>query len=173
MKHDFKKYLNPVFIETGSLQGKGIQSARDAGFAKIISIELSEKYYRYCRKRFENKKEVFIYHGDSVDLLAGILKDINDRCTFWLDGHFSGGETARGKHPVPLMQELLIIKDHHIKNHTILIDDMRLLRSRTGDYADLDYTDKDIEKMLLSINFSYNLHYEYGVVDNDILIAEI
>ena len=71
------------------------------------------------------------------------------------------------------MQELLIIKDHHIKNHTILIDDMRLLRSRTGDYADLDYTDKDIEKMLLSINFSYNLHYEYGVVDNDILIAEI
>ena len=39
MRHDFKKYLNPVFIETGSLQGKGIQAAIDAGFQKVISIE--------------------------------------------------------------------------------------------------------------------------------------
>ena len=40
---NFKKYPNPVFVETGSLMGDGIQQALEAGFQKVISIELSEK----------------------------------------------------------------------------------------------------------------------------------
>lgn len=168
MRHDFKKYLNPVFIETGSLQGKGIQAAIDAGFSKIISIELSEKYYHYCNRKFIDRDAVLLYWGSSVDLLPGILKDIDTECTFWLDAHYSGGETAPG--PVPLMEELLIIKDHHIKDHTIIIDDMRLFREN---HWNLDYTVTDIENTLHSINDNYNLHYEYGVADNDILIATI
>jgi hypothetical protein len=37
MKHEFKPYLNPVFIESGSYIGAGIVAAWDAGFKKIIS----------------------------------------------------------------------------------------------------------------------------------------
>lgn len=173
MKHRFENYMNPVFIETGSFFGDGIMAALRAGFEKIISIELSPKLYDHCLRRFQNCGSVNLFLGDSTECLPGILGDIDDRCTFWLDAHYSGGETARGKYIVPLMQELVIIGDHHIKNHTILIDDMRLLRSHAAEWKDVDYTDKDIEKVLLSINPAYNLSYEFGVADNDILIAEI
>jgi len=171
MRYHFERYLNPVFIETGSLQGKGIQAARDAGFAKIISIELSKLYYDYCVERFPNTERVFLYHGDSARLLPGILEGIDERCTFWLDAHYSGGETAPG--PIPLMAELLVIKDHHIKDHTIIIDDMRLIRKPVENWWEFPFKVKDIENILYSINENYDLHYEYGTDDDDILIAKI
>ena len=37
----FKKYPNPVFIETGTCHGIGVQMALDAGFKYVFSIELS------------------------------------------------------------------------------------------------------------------------------------
>jgi len=44
----FQKYPNPVFIETGSCHGTGIQQALDAGFTEIYSIELSSIFYEEC-----------------------------------------------------------------------------------------------------------------------------
>jgi hypothetical protein len=61
----FKKYLNPIFIETGSWIGDGIQQASDAGFKKIISIELSDKYYNYTTDRFSKNENVKVVLGDS------------------------------------------------------------------------------------------------------------
>lgn len=171
MRYDFKSHLNPVFIETGSLQGKGIQAARDARFGKIISIELSRLFYDYCVKKFTGDTRVSLYHGDSAKLLPDILADIDERCTFWLDAHYSGDKTAPGV--IPLMAELLAIKDHHIKDHTIIIDDMRLIRTHAEQWGDFPFSAKDIEGVLHSINKDYNIHYEYGVAENDILIAEI
>lgn len=173
MKHKFKKYVNQIFIETGSYTGDGIQAAINAGFPKIISIELSNKYYEQCKKRFKNNENVTIVLGDSINVLPEVLKNINERCTFWLDGHCSGGDTASGKYLVPLMQELLIIKEHHIKNHTILIDDMRLLKNHLAEWSNLNYSVKDIEETLLSINEEYKINYEYGMVEDDILVAKI
>ena len=173
MKHNFKEYLNPVFIETGSFQGNGIRAAQKAGFEKIISIELSEMYYNYCVDKFKDCDNVTLYHGDSTELLPGILKDIDERCTFWIDAHYSGGETAMGRLPVPLMEELLIIRGHHRKDHTIIIDDMRLIRNPVEYWKTLIYGVADIERVIRSINPDYDISYGFGVVPNDILIAKI
>ena len=167
MRHNFKPYLNPIFIETGSLHGKGIEAARQAGFGKIISIELSKEHWRYCRKLFTGDGRVSLYHGDSVKLLPLILACIDDKCTFWLDAHFSGDDTAQGPCSSPVLQEIEIINNHHIKGHTIIIDDMRLFRNPPPEW-DLDFNDKDIEKALEG----YELHYENGITPNDILIAQ-
>lgn len=173
MKHKFKPYINPVFIETGSYCGEGIQAALMSGFKTVISIELSEHYYNLCKDIFKDDARVKLYFGDSTDVLPEILKDINTPCTFWLDGHWCGDVTACGPNPVPLMEELQAIKNHHIKTHTILIDDMRLLRAHDAEWKDLKYTIHDLENMVRSINPAYTIEYDFGVVRDDILIARL
>lgn len=50
----------------------------------------------------------------------------------WLDAHYSGGTTAKGKKSSPLKDELEIIKKHPIKNHIILIDDVNCMGKNVG-----------------------------------------
>ena len=173
MKRNFKPYLNPVFIETGTGGGDGILAALKCGFKKVISIEVDESLYQLCRGKFKLNDKVTVYLGDSIDVLPKILKGIDKRCTFWLDGHYSGEGTGYGKEYVPLMEELKIIAQHHIKNHTLLLDDMRLLRTHTAEWKDLKYSIEDVEKMIYSINPNYKITYAFGVVPNDILIAQV
>ncbi len=173
MKHNFKPYLNPIFIETGTYGGDGVNAALSAGFKRVISIEVSNYYYSLCRERFKYKPKVELYFGDSLEILPVILKDINQRCTFWLDGHLCGGYSEQGLLPVPLMEEIQIIAQHPIKNHTFLIDDMSLLRNRVAEWKHLKYTTNDIEKVIRSINPDYSIVYIGGAAKQDILCAEV
>jgi len=173
MKHDFKPYLSPIFIETGSYIGDGIKAALNAGFERVISIELSEYYYIYCREKIRDER-VTLLHGDSILVLPQVLKDIKERCTFWLDGHFmTDPRTGSGIKIVPLWEELQVIAKHHIKNHTILIDDIRLLRTHTAEWTHLEYCVCDIEELIHSINPEYKISYDHGVEMDDILIAQV
>ena len=166
----FKKYLNPFFIETGSYIGDGIQEALDANFSEIYSIELSDKYFNISYERFKNNEKVHIIKGDSSILLYDLIKDINQNITFWLDAHCSEGDTAKGIYYTPLIQELEQIKKHQINTHTIIIDDMRLWDEKDDKIG--FGKDKIIEK-ILEINPNYELIYENGYIDNDILVAKI
>jgi len=172
MKHDFRPYLNPVFIETGSYLGDGIQAALYSGFSKVISIELSSYYYGICKDRFKDDSRVELVLGDSVVMLPEVIKDIHERCTFWIDAHYSGGDTATGIISVPMMEELEIISKHEIKTHTIIIDDMRAVG--VGGNTSWGVLDKKkIEELILSINSEYKIRYVFGVEPKDILIATI
>src|SRR5262245_43970141 len=102
----FARYPNKLFVESGSLNGDGIQAALNAGFSSVLSIELSAKYFEHCRNRCKGRPEVILMQGDTEDVLPRILPSITVPATFWLDGHHSCGDTALGKHWAPLMQEL-------------------------------------------------------------------
>ncbi len=166
----FSKYINPVFIETGSFMGHGIQKAIDAGFPEIYSIELAPHHHEYCLKRFQACPNVHLIQGDSGAVLKELMATINQRATFWLDGHFSAGvNSAMGKNRNPILDELAIIASHPIKNHTILIDDVRLFGT-----ADFDYiTIKTLIKIIMSINPKYTIRFEDGYIPNDVLVAEV
>lgn len=166
----FKKYLNDMFIETGSYLGDGIQQALNVGFQNIISIELSDKYYSISTNRFINNHNIKIIKGDSYKVLPDIIKDINTPITFWLDVHYSCEDTALGDHWSPLIQELDAIKEHNIKTHTILIDDMRCWEEPNATHG---FYKDDIFKKLLEINPNYEFTYEDGLQKNDILVAHI
>lgn len=166
----FKKYLNKKFIETGSYIGDGIQQALDAGFENVISIELSDKYFSICENRFSNDNKVKIVKGDSYKVLPSILSDIDTAVTFWLDGHHSCGDTALGDFWAPLMQELDAIKEHKIKNHTILIDDMRCWENPNPVHG---FYKEDIFSKLLEINKDYKFTIEDSQIKNDILVAHL
>lgn len=167
-ENSFKKYPNEYFIETGSYFGGGILLAIEAKFKNIISIELSEKYYNICKENFKQHDNVHLYLDSSEKTLKDILKDIDKPITFWLDGHYSGGDTGRGELISPLMLELEEIGNHHIKNHTILIDDLRLWKK-----PDVDFDVEDIINKLKDINPSYVIDYVHGHVDNDVLVAMV
>ena len=114
----------------------------------------------------------FLYkkYKHDIDISENTLKNINESVTFWLDGHYSCGDTALGDFWAPLMQELDAIKNHNIKDHTIMIDDMRCWQEPNpvhGFYKD------DIIKKLKEINTDYEFAYEDGLEENDILVAHI
>lgn len=166
--NNFNMFPNPDFVETGTYVGRGVQAALESGvFNYITSIELSKKYYEYSSRLFVNVPNVRILNGDTRLLLWPLIKNIHNNITFWLDGHWSGEDTAKGDEPFPLMDELNAIEKHPMKTHTILIDDVRLFEEQFGLSKDI------VEKKLLSINPKYKLTYLSGYVPDDVLVARI
>jgi hypothetical protein len=98
------------------------------------------------------------------------MENVNEQVTFWLDGHHSCGDTALGEYWAPLMQELDVIKNHSIKTHTIMIDDMRCWEEPNTTHG---FYKEDIFKKLMEINSEYKFTYEDGDQENDILVAHI
>lgn len=165
----FSKYPNRYFVETGSYVGDGIQKALLAGFEVIYSIELSPTLFRMCRNRFRDKPQVHLFIGDSSVKMEEILNKIDGPATFWLDGHYSEGTTARGFVNTPVLFELDAIKKHAVKNHTILIDDIRIMGSSQFDYITL----RQIKKKICEINPQYEFIFETGHILNDVFVAKI
>jgi len=164
----FRKYPNHYFIETGSYYGEGIQNALAAGFPEIYSIELSPFYHEHCRTSFSSFMNIHLFLGNSTSTLQQVLCEIDAPSTFWLDAHYSSGATARGETNTPLLEELEAIKNHPIKTHTILIDDIRHCETVWFDFITLD----DIVKKLQEINKDYCISYENGHIENDVLVAK-
>jgi len=121
----FKNYLSPVFVETGSHVGEGIAKALAAGFQSVRSVEAGDKQYQHCLNRFKNEPRVKLWKGDSAYVLKDMIADLTSPVTFWLDGHYSAGDTCKCEHEHPIMFELDQISAHAVKNHFILIDDWR------------------------------------------------
>lgn len=155
----FRKYLNPVFIESGSLLGGGIEQALEAGYLTVFSMERDNKFFIHCKERFQDDVRVNVIEGDSRYILRFVLDIVKERATFWLDGHDDDD--------YPIMEELEAISKHHIKNHTIIIDDLRMLSmSKYG--FDLE----TIKEKISSIN-DYTYELVEGWVENDILVAYV
>jgi hypothetical protein len=169
-KQFFDKYSqnSRIFIETGSYKGEGLEEALNFSFEKLYSIELHKSLYEECLKKFKDNNKVELFYGDSGTILFNIINHINNKITFWLDGHFSGDHTAKGIKISPIMEELEQIKNHSINYHTIMIDDIRYVKQ--GYY---EMTMIDIIKKIKEINNNYNIIFEDGVEKNDILIAYI
>jgi hypothetical protein len=167
----FVKKAN-VFIETGTWCGDTTSLAIDFGFKRIFTIELSEKHYQNALVRFSKNKNVVCLSGDSSDVLPILLEKINEPIVFWLDGHWSGGDTAKGILEVPLLKELDAISKSPIKSHTILIDDVRLIGNQLED-GWKNITIQKIKNKLLNINKEYQFYFENGYEKNDIMVAEI
>lgn len=172
-----KENIEKIFVETGSYLGTTIQTALNFGASKVYSIELSKKYYNICNKKFKNNNKVELYLGDSSVRLKDVLEKIDEKCTFWLDGHWSKSDTALGDKPCPLIEELNIIKNHHIKNHIIMVDDMRQWRDNQWPYNELKniepVKESEIVKLIKEINPNYEITYHQGHKPNDILVAKI
>lgn len=114
-----------TLVETGTYLGETVATLRRY-FRRVVSIELQPTLYGRAAELFDSSENVEIVFGDSAEVLPGILEQLEDPALFWLDGHYSGGETARGTSVTPVLQELRYILGHRVTGHVVLIDDARL-----------------------------------------------
>jgi hypothetical protein len=119
-----KQYGLRSLVETGTYRGGMIATVK-RDFDEIYSIELSDKLHAVARERFAKDKHVTLICGDSGEELPRVVERLACPALFWLDAHYSGGETAKGIEGNPIMREIAcVLKDR--KAHVILVDDMRL-----------------------------------------------
>jgi hypothetical protein len=130
-----EKYSIDILVETGTYLGDTLYSLYPS-FAKLYSIELSEHFFALAQKRFKQYNKIQLLQGDSGEELHKLVPQFNQPALFWLDGHYSGGITAKGKLECPVYEELNAIFASPF-NHVIVIDDARLFVGK-NDYPTIE-----------------------------------
>ncbi len=125
-----------TFVETGTFRGDMVEVVR-AHFDVVYSIELDAALHDAAKRRFAGCDEVRLLRGDSALVLGELVPTLQGPCLFWLDGHYSGGETARSDKDTPIVAELRHVAAHPERGHVVLIDDARLFNGE-NDYPTLD-----------------------------------
>ena len=163
----FSKYKNSssVLIETGTYHGDGINCALSAGYDTVYSCDINSFFVQSAQKKYKDdvRGKVFVQNLDSYNFLKNILLNIKEPCVIFLDAHFwpedpndekSGfkKDTVKdGLKPCPLVDELMVIKKHSIKTHTILIDDLQCFNTWVFEGLEIE----NVDSLIYSINPNY------------------
>jgi hypothetical protein len=110
-------------VETGTYLGDGAQALAEV-FDSVISIELSEELHRQASASLADNSHVRLICGDSRRELVTLARD-RIPTFYFLDGHWSGGNTAGKGSECPVLDEIAGIGDGH-PDDCLVIDDARL-----------------------------------------------
>jgi hypothetical protein len=145
----------------------------DPPFDKLHTDEMDQSFSK-TQTYFDNR--LTLINGDSAVELKNILDNLDEPACFWLDAHSGAQQYAKGTQDVPLLTELDHIKNHHIKNHIIAIDDAHLFGKVQSDKQGnvvCDYSDVTfdvVKDKLLEINPSYDVGL-YAPYDMQMVMA--
>jgi len=172
LKDDYTKY--PCFIETGTLNG-GTIFAMEPYFNSLYTIEFSDKYYNETKNRYLGEKINFLL-GDSSIVFDVLLPSIKDKCIFFLDGHYSSGDTGKSDKDCPLMEEIYSINNLYRNEAIIIIDDFRLFGlDKSSGKVDEDWSKINKESLLGLVKTRINTvyHLPSDLASDDRLIIHI
>lgn len=156
-----KKHSISTLVESGTYLGDMIWAQQD-NFENIYTIELSKFLQVAAKKRFKKDTHINFIHGDSGKIMSTLIKDLPEKTLFWLDGHYSGGITARGDKDCPITEEVKAILSADIE-HVMLIDDARYF------IGERDYpTINGLSSYILSV-----YPKSFITVENDCIIVEL
>jgi hypothetical protein len=164
LKEDLKNILDlfkknksdyPYFVETGTYMGETILRFID-DFEKSYTIELSENFFNQFNEKDYNRDKLKSILGDSSKKLKEVIDEIYGNTIFFLDGHFSQCGTAKGEKDVPLFEELKIINNFFKYECLIIIDDLRLFGTNTGE----DWTSVSKENLLKILENRIDSYFE-------------
>jgi hypothetical protein len=110
-------------IETGTYRGRGTRLLADV-FPRVITIEVAPHLAHAAARALSNLPGVEVREGSSRDVLPSLINP-DEPTLYWLDGHWSGGETGGAADQCPVLGELEAIGPGH-PDDCILIDDARL-----------------------------------------------
>ena len=131
-------------VETGTYKGDTSLLLAKEVCNTVHTIELSSKFANNAIKRFKsiiangteidsnNAQKIVLHEGDSGDVLNNNPVFQSLRRTMWfLDGHYSYLDTARGQDDSPVVRELeFILNRKDFEKDIILIDDAREFRGK-------------------------------------------
>lgn len=139
-------YSCRIFLETGTGEGDMIEQVYPY-FNQVYSVELSDHLYENAVAKFANVPSVNLVHGDSAEVLPGLLKEIKEPALIYLDAHYCGGYSAHGSQETPILAELRTLLAPKKFKHVILIDDLQSF------LVNVNYPRPDaLKKFILEIN---------------------
>lgn len=153
-----------LWIETGTYLGQTTEVLSKMS-RRVISIEPSPELYSAAVQKFIGIESIELVNDISENAFPKVLPEICEPVNFWLDGHFSSGNTFQGPSNTPIAEELNEI-EKHIKRFgrvAIFIDDVRLFglgNNVNHGYPPLDY--------LVDWSRRCGLHWR---IEHDIFIA--
>jgi hypothetical protein len=162
IKEYARNFNTRTLIETGTYKGDMVQAMKKH-FDRVVSFELDPLLHEEARKRFAADQNVSIVLGDSGQILGEHLASITEPCLFWLDGHYSGGITAKADLNTPIKNELHQILNHNVSGHVILVDDARCFNGE-DDYPIL----QQLKDFILNIK----PEWEFSVHDDIIRVHQ-
>lgn len=172
LKDDFKKF--PIFIETGTYRGETTFNC-EPFFDEIYTIEIKENIFNETKNKYTGKKINFLL-GDSSEVFKDILPTIHLPAVFFLDGHYSVGETGCGNKDCPLIEEIQHIYSLFNEEAIIIIDDHRLFGKgpKTNDEV-VDWNDISNTSLLALLKERISLVYflDSELESNDRMIIHI
>ena len=116
-----------VFVETGTFLGATARWAAQH-FGRVHTIERSEGLHEQARLGLAALANVTPHLGSSREILPSIVRNLGaQRAVYWLDAHWSGGQTAGEDDECPVLGELAALSTR--PDDIILIDDARLFLS--------------------------------------------
>ncbi len=125
-----------VLVETGTFYADTVRGLRK-DFRQIYSIELDDHLYGMAVARCKRQANAVLLQGDSGKRIADVIARLTGPALFWLDAHYSAGETARGDEDTPIRAELTAVLGDG-RPHVVLVDDMREFVNNAQDYPTLD-----------------------------------
>lgn len=184
----FMKYSNPngQWIESGTYKGmttkflsQKFNSVHSIEPCKILFSDACVKLNCVTQNIFSEKdlmhvaisknKKIILYNGLSVAVMSSLLPKLRGDINFWLDGHFSGGNTFKADKECYVQEELQLIKNNlsNFKKITILIDDVRcfLLPNKFKDYPDVNY----LVEWAKENNFSWRIEHDIFVMLKNVI----
>ena len=160
------KFSTPesIWIETGTYLGETTETLAQLG-KHIYSLEPSERLFLKAVERLKGFSNVTVFNGPSEQFFESACSLANGRVMFWLDGHYSGGETFKGRHECPVETELETISRHLSRYDCVFvyIDDFRSFR----DVAD-EKNDYPLKSFLVQWAEKHELSW---TVNGDIFFA--
>lgn len=125
-----RKYHLDYFVESGTCGGLTVKKLSKY-FKVLYTIELNRDYYERAKNNLSHIKNINFIYGDSGVMIPKVLSLLKEPALFWLDAHYSGGDTAKGEIDTPIVSELTAIISSPI-HHTIMIDDMTDFTGNNG-----------------------------------------
>ncbi len=114
----------PIFVETGTWHGETILKM-EPYFEKLFTIEIKPELYNEVKSKYSGSKINFVC-GDSSYEIKNVCDKIDNNTIFFLDGHWSCGDTGKGEKDIPLIEEVESIFKNLKQKCIIIIDDVRL-----------------------------------------------
>jgi hypothetical protein len=152
-----------TWIETGTYLAETTAAMAEIA-PRVYSIEPKPEFVEAARAQFAEQAHVEIIQGISETELPALLSRISDnKLSFWLDGHWSMGNTFLGPKVSPIVDELHVI-DHclaRLDSVSIAIDDIRCFDQADGGFPGLEW--------LADWAFQRDLSW---IIEHDIFIAK-
>jgi len=126
-----------IWIETGTHLGDTTELLATVA-TQVHTIEPAKELFKQAKSRLQHLRNVVVHLGSSETELEGILQSIQGDVTFWLDGHYSAGETFQGSADTPILEELRLIARYRqrFERVVVLIDDVRCFNPKLPEFKD-------------------------------------